>query len=87
MPFVIGEVISRPALPDMGSVRTSSLVLNADPTPLRDPDPETNKKLLFKEWSEQGKNPHEEYKKLEASEGWDLRLGKVQAGLLYISSK
>lgn len=27
MPFVIGEVISRPALPDMGSVRTSSLVL------------------------------------------------------------
>ncbi|KAJ5229678.1 hypothetical protein N7489_010386 [Penicillium chrysogenum] len=44
---------------------------DADPTPLRDPDPETNKKLLFKEWSEQGKNPHEEYKKLEATNHTD----------------
>jgi hypothetical protein len=26
---------------------------------------------LFKEWSEQGKNPHEEYKKLEATNHTD----------------
>jgi hypothetical protein len=40
------------------------------------PDPETNKKLLFKEWSEQGKNPHEEYKKLEATNHTDV-IGEV----------